>query len=173
MDQGKGVDIGILDDREADRREQVRESLTMALYVGLSLQAVLLVTPTPDADADNVGAAVTIFLTALSLLVAHQVAVRLSTKFTNQGLLDGATLRSLRAQSLGGLPVAFIAAAPVLVWGSAGLVIAELLLLSFVAVVGFLAARSRGATRTRSFGYVLGVVLVVAGVLALKILVKH
>jgi hypothetical protein len=162
-----------VDTEARERLERVRESITMALYVGLSLQAVLLTTPSPSVEDDRTGVALTIFLTALGLLVAHQVAFRLSTRLLNRGVVDADALATLRAQTLGGLPVAFIAAGPVLVLGQAGLVVAEVMLLSFVGVVGFAAARASGTSRRRAAMYVLLLVVLVAAVLALKIVVKH
>lgn len=153
--------------------ESWREAVTMALYVSLSLQAVLLATPVPDAGDEASGAALRVFLTALGLLVAHQVAFRLSTRLTHGGLVADEARSLLRAQLVGGLPVAFVAALPVLILGSQGLAVAEALLLLFVGSVGFLAARAAGATRARAAAYVLVIMVVIAGVLALKLFVKH
>lgn len=158
---------------EERRGEEFREALTMGLYVSLSLQTVALATPTPDVGEDRAGVALTLFLTAVGLLLAHQVAFRLSTKLTNRGVVDVGSVALLRAQTLGGLPVAFIASVPVLFLGEIGLTVAELTLLAFVGVVGFLAARSGGASRTHALVYVIGLVVVIAAILALKIAVNH
>jgi hypothetical protein len=78
------------------------------------------------------------------------------------------------AQVLGGLAVTFIAVTPVVfIGGSAGVRVAEFLLLAFVAVVGYFAARSASASRPRALVYVMIVVVLTLGVLWVKNLVGH
>ena len=114
--------------------EVARESVTMALYQSLSLLAVLLATPTPRVGKDD-GAevAVIVLLTGLGLLAAHHVAFRMSSRLVNSGALSDDSLRLLRAQALGGLPVVVLAALPPLVFGAElGSLVAEVLLLAIV-----------------------------------------
>ncbi|KAB7744109.1 hypothetical protein GA707_11710 [Nostocoides sp. F2B08] len=155
-------------------REQLREGITMALYIGFSLLAVLLATPTDYVDDSRTRVATTVALTALGLVLAHQVAYRLSTRLLNRGVLDAESLAILRAQLLGGLPVVAVAAVPVLLFGGrTGVLVAELLLLAIVASVGYLTARSAGASSRSVLLNVVGVMVVVGAVLALKIAVGH
>jgi Tfp pilus assembly protein PilN len=66
-----------------------------------------------------------------------------------------------------------LAALPVFVLGEdPGELVAEVILLAFVALVGYRSARA-SSSRARSLLYVGGVVLAVAGVLVLKLLVGH
>ncbi len=146
----------------------------MALYLSISLLAVLVATPSGEAGHGRVRTAGIVFLTAVGLLLAHQVAFRMSTRLLTAGLLDEESLRILGAQTLGGLPVAVAASLPVLlVGGTAGVLVGELALLAVVAGVGYASSRRSGASRLRALLYVGGVVVVVAGVLALKLAVGH
>ena len=155
-------------------REQIREGVLMALYIGLSLLAVLLVSPSPDEDDTAREVAATVFLTALGLVLAHQVAFRLATRLVNHGDLDAAARTALTAQRKAGLLVAVVAALPVLLLGGeVGLLVSELLMLGLVAVVGYAVGRASGRTRWRSVTYVLTVVLAVGVVLSIKLAVAH
>jgi uncharacterized MAPEG superfamily protein len=155
-------------------REQIREGVLMSLYIGLSLLAVLVVSPSPDAEDTAREVAGTVFLTALGLVLAHQVAFRLATRLVSKGELDDEARAALRAQWGGGLAVSVLAALPVLVLGGdTGLVISELLMLALVAVVGYAVARGAGRGRLRSLLYVGSLALVVALVLLVKTAVGH
>jgi hypothetical protein len=155
-------------------REQIREGVLMALYICLSLLAVLLVSPSPDADEAARTVAATVFVTALGLVLAHQVAFRLATRLVSHGRLDAEARRALKAQLTAGLIVALLAALPVLVLGGdTGLVVSELLMLGIVGVVGYAVGRAAGRTPLRSLLYVGSVVLAVALVLAVKLAVGH
>ena len=158
------------EDREAV--EVVREAVTMALYISLSLLAVLTALPTSmEAAAPNV--ALTVGLTAIGLVLAHQVAFRMSTRLVSHGRIDPGASRLLGAQLLGGAAVTVVAVLPLVVFGSDAMPVSFALLLSFVGVVGYVAARSVPMSRAKALGYVAMVVVVVAGVLAVKSLVGH
>ncbi len=154
--------------------EVARESVTMALYQSLSLLAVLLATPTPGGGEDNrVEVAVIVLLTGLGLLAAHHVAFRMSSRLVNSGALSDDSLRLLRAQALGGLPIVVLAAVPPLAFGAqAGSLVSELLLLGIVGLVGYRAAR-QGTTRARALIYVAVILAFAAAVIALKLAVGH
>jgi len=155
-----------------DRRELVREALTMALYVSLSLLAVLLAMPVAAQD-NRWQAGLIVLATALGLVLAHHIAFRLSTRLVNGGLLTPESIHALKAQALGGLPVAVIAALPVFVLGEEpGETVSELILLAFVALVGYRSARFTSG-KARSFLYVCGLVAVVAAVLLVKFVAGH
>lgn len=144
----------------------------MALYVSLSLLAVLLATPT-SAGESSTRLALTVALTAVGLVLAHQVAFRLSTRLLNRGLLDAGSVRLLAAQAAGGLGVAALASVPVLLFGPTGLRVSAVLLTLLVALAGYLAARSVPVSRSRAMLYVAVVVVVVGLVLTVKSLVGH
>jgi hypothetical protein len=79
----------------------------------------------------------------------------------------------MKAQALGGLPVAVIAALPVFVLGEdPGEVVSELILLAFVSLVGYRSARFTSG-KARSLLYVCGLVLVVAAILGVKFVAGH
>lgn len=144
----------------------------MALYISLSLLAVLAAMPA-DRDAGSVTAAVALVTTAAGLVLAHHVAFRLSSRLVDQGLVTSESLHLLAAQLSGALPVAVGAALPPLVvGGTAGRLLSELLLLGFVAVVGYVAVR-QSASPWRSLLYVGGLVVVVGVVVAVKAAVGH
>jgi hypothetical protein len=158
---------------ESPQREVWREAVTMALYLSLSLLAVILAT-SPEAPESGSGLAGTILLTALGLLVAHILAFAVSSRLVSRGQLDEESRRTMSAQVGAGLVVAVGAALPVLVLGpDAGLTATELLLLGFVCAVGYLAARQAGVSKARALlysGVVLGLAVVV---LLVKSLVGH
>ena len=154
------------------KRELMREAVTMALYISLSLLAVLAALPQAStSESDSLWQ--TILLTAVALLLAHQVAFRVSTRLVNKGLLDASSVRLLGAQMAGGLVAAIAATLPVLVFGPDAVRASELVLLIFVAATGYRAARSVPASRGRALMYVVFVVLAVVAVLFVKSLVGH
>jgi hypothetical protein len=158
--------------REAGDREWLREATTMALYISLSLLAVLVALPTHDQPSGH-RAAVSIVGTAVGLVFAHLVAFRLSSRLVDQGLVTAESLHSLGAQLSGALPVVIVAALPPLVLGgTSGRLLSELLLLVFVAAVGYRAAR-QSAGPGRSIVYVGWLIVVVGLVVAVKTAVGH
>ena len=155
-------------------RERVREGITMALYISFSLLAVLLATPTDYVDDSRTQLAITLALTALGLVLAHQLAFRLSTRLLNRGVLDAESLAVLRAQLVGGLPVVAVAAVPVLLLGvRAGVLVSELLLIAIAGAVGFFTARSSGASTRQVLLNVVGVLVIVGALLAFKLAIGH
>lgn len=159
---------------EGHRQARIREGLTMALYIGLSLLAVMVALPTDVTAAANPDPAVTLFLTSIALLIAHQLAFRLSARLAHQGELRSEHLDLLAAQLVGGLAVTAVAVIPVvLIGGRTGVVVAELLLLAFIAIVGYASARTIHVSRGRALLSVVGVIALVLVVLWLKDLVHH
>jgi hypothetical protein len=146
--------------------------MTMALYISLSLLAVLVALPATD-ELTGTTAAVAVVGTAVGLVLAHYLAFRLSSRLVDQGLVTTESLHLLGAQISGALPVAIVAALPPLVLGGkAGRVLAELLLLAFVAAVGYRAVR-QSAGPGRSILYVGGLVVAIGVVVAVKSAVGH
>lgn len=166
-DSPSPLPIGELD----ERREWWHEAVTMALYVSLSLLAVIAALPQDAAPAGDLW--LTLLLTAVALLLAHQVASRISTRLLHQGLLDRDGRLILAAQLAGGLAIGIAAALPVLLFGPDAVRISEVLLIAFVAGTGYLVGRSAGRSRLRSLAYVALVVAAVIVVLLVKSLVGH
>jgi hypothetical protein len=161
-----------LQGRSAHEVELIREATTMALYISLSLMAVLIALPIGHEDA-RLRAGFTVLATATGLILAHHVAFRLSSRLVSGGVLTLESRDALSSQLLGGVPVALVAALPVFVLGEdPGENVAIILLLAFVAIVGYRAARG-STTPMRALAYVGGLVAVVTVVLAVKLSVGH
>ena len=160
-------------DDEPEESEIWREGITMALYISLSQLAVMVALPTQQMqDASNL--ALTVALTSVGLILAHQLAFRLSTRLVSKDSSVGPRdLRLLRAQLIGGAAVTLLAALPILLFGDGAYRISLGLLLLFVMMVGYLAARSAPMSRPRSLAYVLVVGVLVVAVLFVKNLVSH
>lgn len=161
------------DEVEREQTEVWREGITMALYVSLSQLAVMTAMPKQEAST-NSALAMTVALTTVGLVLAHQVAFRMSSRLVAPGSkLEPTAPGLLRAQLLGGAAVTLLAVLPILLFGPAAYNWSIGLLLLFVMVVGYLVARSAPHSRVRSLVYVCIVALAVVGVLAVKSLVNH
>jgi hypothetical protein len=154
--------------------EFLREVTTMALYVSLSLIAVLIALPDVNPAEDNrVEEGVTVLIAGLGLVLAHHVAFRMSTRLVNQGLLTSESRNALKAQALGGLPVAVLGALPVFLLGeSPGEDVAILVLLGLVVAVGYRTARF-SSRPIRALAYSAIVVVIVLAVVGVKLIVGH
>jgi steroid 5-alpha reductase family enzyme len=142
----------------------------MALYLSLSLLAVLLAIPRAG-ESDPIGLVV---FTAIGLLVAHLLAFAISSRLVSRGLLEADARRVAMAQVLGGGLVVLLASVPMILFDApTSLQVAEGLLLLFVAAVGYLAARQAQVSVLRSWAYVAVVIVCVGIVLGLKSLVGH
>lgn len=158
---------------EREQSEIWREAITMALYVSLSQLAVMTALPSPAAD-DTANLAITVALTSIGLVLAHQVAFRMSSRLVSKGSrLEPLAPRLLRAQLLGGAAVTLLAVVPILVFGAGAYRLSIGLLLLFVMVVGYLVARSAPTSRGRALLYVGVVAVAVIGILVIKSLVHH
>ena len=142
----------------------------MALYVALSQIAVFLVLPTDD-DTTRVELIVTVALTSVALVLAHRIAFQISARLAQQSRTN--SKRIVGAQANGGCVTTGLAVVPVALFGVNGLVVANLVLLAFVSIVGYVAGRTAGMSRLRASGYVLGVMVTVLCVVFLKALVSH
>ena len=145
----------------------------MALYIGLSLFAVLMAMPSDLMSSMVESPATLLFLTSLGLLVAHWFAFQLSAQLTHRGRVAREHVDLLAAQVVGGLAVTAVVFVPVLVLGEAGVTVAMVALLTFIALVGYGAARMIPLTRVRAGLYVAAVIGVALGVLGFRSLVGH
>jgi hypothetical protein len=158
----------------AHRRERIREGVTMALYISLSLLAVMLAVPREDGPSSAQSPALVIGLTAIGLILAHQLASRLSTRLAHHGRLAREHLDLFAAQLIGGLIVTVVAVIPViLIPNYRGVIVSELVLLAFIASVAYSAARLVPFGRLRSLTYAAGIVVIALAVLWVKGLVDH
>ena len=170
MDEGT-ADTDIAERHE--RKEIWREGFTMALYISLSQLAVLTALPSSSVQGSST-LALTIALTSVGLVLAHQLAFRMSSRLIAEGSrLEPMAPRILRAQLVGGALVTALAVLPVLLFGAEAYRWSIALLLLFVLGVGYLVARSAPTSRPRSLLYVGFVAILVVGVLVVKGLVGH
>lgn len=154
-------------------REVFREGTTMALYISLSLLAVIAVSPDNGRDT-RVEVATTMFVTAAGLLAAHVLAFTISSRLVNGTSLGPEARRVLWAQIVAGLLVVLLATIPTLIFDPAySLHLASGLLVLLVAVVGFRAAVHSGASTARALGYVAIILMLAMAVLAIKTLTGH
>jgi FtsH-binding integral membrane protein len=154
--------------------ERIREGVTMALYVSLSLLAVMVVLPSDVGPGASESPAATIALTAVGLILAHVLAFRVSARLVGRGRLARDHLEILGAQMAGGAIVTVVAVVPVLLLGApAGVSVAELLLIAFIGLTGYAAARSVPLSRARAAVYMASVVVAALVVLGVKSLVEH
>ena len=138
----------------------------MALYIAVcSLAALALVEDDPDIRQVSVLAV--IWGTTVGLAVAHWFAYRLSARLVASGELRPHDARVGAAQLAGACAVGGLATAPIIALpGANELDVARLVLAGFIAWVGYLVARSGGATTLKAAVYAV-IVLVLAGSIAL------
>ena len=154
-----------------ERLEMFREGLTMALYLSLSLLAVMLVV-FDGQSADGLWE--TILLTVIGLTFAHQIAFQLSTRLVTPGsLLSPASIAALRGQLIAAAIIASLTVIPVLIWGELGAFIATLMLLFFVLFIGYRVARGAPVSRIRALVYVSVIFILVGVLLVIKALGAH
>ena len=84
----------------------------MALYIALSLLAVMFALPASVSSAAGASHAGILFVTSIGLLIAHQLAFRLSARLAH-GKLASEHAELLAAQLIGGLLVTVVAVVPV------------------------------------------------------------
>jgi MFS family permease len=150
-----------------------REGITMSLYISLSQLAVI--SALPDATENReFSLPWAIALTSIGLVLAHQVAFRMSSRLLNAGskLHDNAR-QVLVAQFIGGALVTLLALIPALILGDSAYFFSLGALFIYVMTVGYLIARSRPTSRIRALGYVGSVALAVAAILFVKGLIDH
>lgn len=153
--------------------EQYREALTMAIYVALSLLAVLLTVPWGNHET-RAAATVTVFVTGIGLLLAHMVAFGLAAQLFEPYQRNPHLWKVLGSQLSAGLLLAVLITVPIaLLPLDVGVLVDVVLLLAFIGLVGYAIARDRGASVWRALLYVAIVIAVVAVVMAVKLLVKH
>jgi hypothetical protein len=156
-----------------ERAEIWREGITMSLYISLSQLAVISAFPTETAESDF-SLAWAIALTSVGLVMAHQVAFRMSSRLiaANSELHSHAG-RILTAQLIGGAFVTAVALVPALIFGNRAFFISLGALFIYVMAVGYLIARSRPTSQIRSIGYVVSIAIAVVAILFVKNLVGH
>lgn len=143
-----------------------KEAYTMALYVAICLLAALIALPEPGVGVDVAGI---IWGVTIGLAVAHWFAFRVSARLVGAGRVHQHDLESAGAQLAGAATVAILASIPVILFAEdSELLLVELVLAGFIAVVGFAVARGSGAGRARATIYALLVLVLAVAIAVLK-----
>jgi hypothetical protein len=139
----------------------VRESLTMGLYITISLLAVLSAKPP---GGGNSAVLTLVWGTTLGLTLAHWLAFQLTAR-----LLAGRTLPShdrmtMLGQAVAALVVAGLASVPLLLHANAGPALSRGVLAGLIGLFAFGAARHHGGSFGRASAYALVVVTIAIAV---------
>lgn len=160
-DDGSATPANVTEDLTAELR---REGYTMALYVAICLLGLLLALPGGGVGPHPI---LIIWGTTIGLAGAHWFAFRVSTRLIAAGRVRRADVALATAQLLGAAVVAVLATAGIAMFPDRAEILAtQLLLASFVAVVGFVASRGGAGSLLRALGYAF-VLFVAAVALAL------
>jgi hypothetical protein len=140
----------------------IRESITMGLYITISLLAVLAAQP--HGDATTAAALTVVWGTTLGLTLAHWFAFRLSGRLFAGAELPSHDRMAMVGQAVAAVSVAAIASVPLILYGSAGLAWSRSLLAGLVGLFAFGTARRHGASSGRALAYALVVVVIALAV---------
>jgi hypothetical protein len=145
----------------------LRESLTMGLYITISLLAVL----SAKADGGTTAAVLTlIWGTTLGLILAHWVAFQLTARLFAGSRLPSHDRVAMVGQALAALSVAGLASVPVLLHANAGPALSRAVLAVLIGLFAFGAARRHGGSGGRATAYALVVVAIALAVAIAKYL---
>jgi hypothetical protein len=139
----------------------VRESLTMGLYVTLSLLAVLSAT----AHGEETSAVLTlVWGTTLGLALAHWLAFQLTARLFAGSRLPSHDRMTMVGQAVAALVVAGLASVPLLLHANAGPALSRGVLAGLIGLFAFGAARHHGGSFGRASAYALVVVAIALAV---------
>ena len=157
-----------------ERRKLIRAGIEMALYIALSLLAVIAALPLVLERTEAVSVATALIVSAVGLLAAHWLAFSVSARLETGGILSREALAELAAQAGGGAIALAIAVVPILVVPPPrGVFAAQLALLALIAGVAYGAAQPRARSRLHALAYTAAVVFGAAVVVALHDLGGH
>jgi hypothetical protein len=139
----------------------VRESLTMGLYITISLLAVLSTKP----HGGGTAAVLTlIWGTTLGLILAHWLAFQLTARLFSGSRLPSHDRITMVGQAVAALGVACLASVPLLLHASAGPALSRGVLAGLIGLFAFGAARHHGGSHGRATVYALIVVAIALAV---------
>ena len=144
-----------------------RESITMGLYITISLLAVL--SSTPHDGATN-AALPLVWGTTLGLVMAHWFAFRLTARLFAGEQLSGHDRRTMVGQAFAGVAVAGLASIPLLLHHNAGPALTRGMLAGLIGVFAFGTARHHGGSHAHAVVYALAVLAIALAVAAGKYL---
>jgi hypothetical protein len=135
----------------------VRESLTMGLYITISLLAVLAAKPH---GGGTVAVLTLIWGTTLGLILAHWLAFQLTARLFAGSRLPSHDRITMVGQAVAALGVACLASVPVLLHANAGPALSRGVLAGLIGLFAFGAARYHGGSGGRATAYALIVVAI-------------
>ena len=145
----------------------LRESLTMGLYITISLLAVLSFKP----HGGGTAAVLTlIWGTTLGLILAHWIAFQLTARLFAGSRLPSHDRVAMVGQALAALSVASLASVPLLLHANAGPALSRAVLAGLIGLFAFGAARRHGGSGVRATTYALVVVAIALAVAIAKYL---
>ena len=139
----------------------VRESLTMGLYITISLLAVLSTKPPGGGTA---AVLTLIWGTTLGLILAHWLAFRLTARLFAGSTLPSHDRITMVGQAVAALGVACVASVPLLLHASSGPALSRGVLAGLIGLFAFGAARRHGGSHGRATVYALIVVAIALAV---------
>jgi hypothetical protein len=145
----------------------MRESLTMGLYITISLLAVLSTKPHGGTTAAVLAL---IWGTTLGLILAHWVAFQLTARLFAGSRLPSHDRITMVGQAVAALGVAGLASVPLLLQASAGPALSRGVLAGLIGLFAFGAARRHGGSGGRATAYALVVVTIALAVAVAKYL---
>jgi hypothetical protein len=146
----------------------LHETTTMALYLAISMLALLAALPHGE-DGVTHTVAGTVWGSIAGLTLAHLLAFRLSGKLLGGGRLDRAELYAMGGQVLAAVGVALLVSVPL--WWSSGtqaVAYARLVLVAMIGVSAFGVSVQQSPSRMRALLYAVVVVAISLAVAVIK-----
>jgi hypothetical protein len=149
------------------RHRVLHETTTMALYLAISMLALLAALPHGEDEVTHLIGMV--WGTIAGLTLAHLLAFRLSGKLLGGGRLDRTELYALGGQFVAAIGVGLLISVP-LVWssGTQAVAYARLVLAAMIGVFAFGVAIQQSPSRVRAVLYAIVVVVISLGVAVVK-----
>jgi hypothetical protein len=150
------------------RHTVLHETTTMALYLAISMLALLSALPHGEGGVTHTVAG-TVWGTIAGLTLAHLLAFRLSGKLLGGGWLDRAEVYALGGQVVAAIGVGLLVSVP-LVWssGTQAVAYARLVLAAMIGVFAYGVAIQQSPSRGRALLYAAVVVVISLGVAVVK-----
>jgi hypothetical protein len=139
----------------------LRESLTMGLYITISLLAVLSTKPHGGTTSAVLAL---VWGTTIGLILAHWVAFQLTARLFAGSRLTSHDRVTMVGQAVAALGVACLASVPLLLHADAGPALARGVLAGLIGLFAFGAARRHGGSGGRATAYALVVVAIALAV---------
>lgn len=145
----------------------IRESITMGLYITISLLGVLTVQSPGGATA---AVLTVIWGTTVGLALAHWLAFHLTARLFAAAELPSHDRSTMAGQALAAIAAAALASVPILLQGGDGLALSRTVLAGLVGLFAFGAARRHGGGMGRALLYGFVVMLIATAVALSKYL---